>query len=123
MKNWIPVLFLAVLFLSCSRDEIDFEAINIVGETYTHEIPNCNDGGNGNPEINCTEFVTFIDEARADVLAGGSDIVSRLNYSRSGDKIILEQGDGINFDISFRIQDGGRLIRLEDNSTWVLEPN
>ena len=107
------------VFFSCSKDEIDFRDIEIVGTTFTHEIANCDNSGS--PEINCTEFVHFVSDSTADVLIGGDDIITRLDYSRNEDQIILEQGPGITFDITFRIQNSQTLVRIEDNTTWLRE--
>lgn len=119
MKKWIPVLFLGVLLVSCVKEDANLLQVNLAGATFTHDIPNCDN--EGNYEINCTEFVKFIDKSRADVLVGGSDIISRLSYELSEEKIILDQGDGIDFDISFKVQDEQTIVRMEDGSIWRKE--
>lgn len=119
MKLYFILLLLIGLIAGCEKDEESVQEFTLIGSKFTHDIPDCDNAGN--QEMNCTDFIRFIDESRADILVGGDDIVFRLNYNRSGNKIIIEQGEGINYDISFNIQNEQTLIRVEDNSVWQKE--
>jgi len=116
MKHIFLILALLLLFISCSnKDESDIQ-FKISGR-YTHQIIGCDN--TQNPEINCFEFVNFMDNSTADVLTGGGDLIIRTKYHVDNNKIVLEKVGGLNFDISFKIQDKSTLNRIEDEGIWV----
>lgn len=115
-NNLIVILFLFLVFISCSNSDDTNPSFEIKGR-FEHTISNCDNSNN--PEINCVEFVEFIDNSTADVLIGGGDIVFRTKYHLNKSKIEFEKGAGLNFDISFKIQDGSTLNRIEDNGVWL----
>ncbi len=88
-------------------------------ERYSHDIPNCNN--NGNPEINCTEWVDFISGSEVDVLVGGSDIVERGSYQVNGDQIAITINPQSSLSLIFRRLDANRIQRIDDNSVWSKE--
>jgi hypothetical protein len=73
------------------------------------------DDNAGNPEINCIEFIEFIDDSNVNVLIGGGDIVFQTKYSHNDHKIELEQIAGLNFDISFNILNISTLKSIQDD--------
>lgn len=115
MKNEILILVLIGFLISCSNKGEIKESFEINGR-FTHLITGCNNGEN--PEINCIEFIEFMDNSTADVLIGGGDIVFRTNYTKNNDKIDLGQMDGLNFKISFYVQNETTLNRIEDGGIW-----
>ncbi|MFK5890145.1 MAG: hypothetical protein QM486_05385 [Flavobacteriaceae bacterium] len=117
MKNFYLILASLLLSISCSNnDDISNETFKLDGR-FTHRIPDCDN--NGSPEINCIEFIEFIDNSKADVLIGAGDIVYRTSYDLNENKIELKKGEGLNFDISFIIQNESTLNRIEDNGIWL----
>ena len=118
MKTSIFLFVIAgSVLISCSSDEPDESNPAIeMNERYIHERSNCDNSGNF--EINCTEFVDFIDNSSVDVLIGGGDIVKRLNYRRSGGLVKIENGD---CEITFEIQSQSVLFRIEDSEIWKKE--
>tara|TARA_B110000902_G_scaffold10489_1_gene12696 strand:- start:854 stop:1201 length:348 start_codon:yes stop_codon:yes gene_type:complete len=115
MKNRILILMLIGFMVSCSNNNDTNESFEINGR-FTHLINDCDNGGDS--EINCIEF---INDSTVDVLIGGGDIVFRTNYQINDDKIIFEQTGGLNFDISFNIQNETTINRIEDNEVWEKE--
>ena len=108
MKTYAVIAVLLLLLPRCSESEN-----SIVGLRFEHDIPNCSNGGNF--EINCTEFMEFIDSSRLEGLFGGGDIVLQFNYRRYGNSIKL---DGSGIKMSFIIQNEKTLLRTDDNSVW-----
>lgn len=88
-----------------------------VNSEFRHTISDCNN--TDNPEINCVEFIKFIDETKVSVLIDGSDIIYISNYKIVEDKNNIEITYGLNFKISFLIQDEMTLIRTENNDVWI----
>ena len=108
-------LIVLVFFMSCTDSNDIIESSGIQGRCI-QEIPDCDNGGN--PEINCTEYLDFIDRSTVDFLIGGGDIIYRTSYEQNEDAIELEP---INFPISFLVQNDSTLIRVEDNEVWHKE--
>jgi hypothetical protein len=117
MKSKYLILLVTLVCISCSNTDDDLSNSNVFEGRYTHEISNCDNSGN--PEINCIEFIEFIDESKVDVLIGGGDMVIRTNYLLDKKTIKLEKVLELNFDVSFNIQDEETLIRIEDNELWL----
>ena len=115
MKSTFLILVLSLFFFSCSNNN-ESDASSKISGRYTHQIPNCDN--TQNPEINCIEFINFIDNSTADVLTGGGDLIIRTKYHIDNNKIALEQVGGLNFAISFNIQDKSTLNRIEDDGIW-----
>ena len=116
MKKVYLILFISLIFISCSKSDNANESFEINGR-FTHSISDCDNSGN--PEINCVEFIEFIDNSTVDVLIGGGDIVFRTNYQLNKDKIEFEEVGGLNFSISFNIQNESTLDRIEDGEIWL----
>jgi hypothetical protein len=113
MKNSYLTLVTALVFMSCSNSADVNQSFDVKG-TFEYEIPNCDN--TGNPEMNCTEIITFIDDSTVDVLIGGGDIMERTNYSISNNKIGI---DGLHTDISFNIKNDSTLIRIQNGEIWT----
>ena len=92
------------------------ETFEINGE-FRHTISGCNN--TNNPEINCVEFIQFIDETKVNILIGGSDIINLANYEVIDDRIDIEITDGLNISISFIIQNEMTLKRIESDDIWT----
>ena len=92
------------------------ETFEVNGE-FRHTISGCNNASN--PEINCVEFIQFIDETKVSILIGGSDIINIANYEIIDDRIDIEITDGLNISISFIIQDEMTLKRIESDDIWT----
>jgi len=109
------VLIIIIGFTSCSDENIQ-ENLPLNGK-YTHLIIGCDN--RGNPEINCVEFIDFIDSSKVIVLIGGGDIVIQTKYNLNNNQIEFEKIGGLNFDVSFEIQNDSTLNRLEDGGIWL----
>lgn len=112
MKNTYLILIGTLVFTSCSNSNDVNQSFNVEG-TFEYKIPNCDN--TGQPEKNCTEIITFIDDSTVDVLIGGGDIMERTNYSISKNKIGI---DGLQTDISFNIKNDSTLIRIQNGEIW-----
>lgn len=117
--KYLFFLFFPALFFSCSKEDANSEKIPVIGGRFVHEFENCDNSEN--PEINCAEYIYFIDESTADILLGGDDMIFRVDYYRSNNRISIEQTAGINRSVSFQIDNKETLIRLEDGTTWKRE--
>lgn len=115
MKNRVLILIIIAFIVSCSNSDDTNKSFEINGR-FTHKITDCDNSEN--PEINCIEFIEFINESTVDVLIGGGDIVFRTNYQLNNNKMEFEQIGGLNFDISFKVQNETTLKRIEDNEIW-----
>lgn len=115
------ILSIVCLFYlwSCSTDNNSVDAIVIIDSRFLHVIPDCDN--QGNPEINCTEFVRFRDENSVDILIGGSDIVGQAAYTRDGDLIVITEGETAIYNIRFKILSETQLEREDDKSIWEKE--
>lgn len=103
------LVFLSIL--SCSGNDI-----TVTGR-YIHQLANCNNGGN--PEINCTEFMDFIDDQNVDLLMGGGDIVERSQYSIDGDLITIQLTSDIPASISLQMDTDTTLIQIGNQKIWI----
>ena len=113
----MTILILLGLMVFCSSNGDDNnETFEINGE-FNHTITGCDN--TANLEINCVEFIKFIDETNISILIDGNDIVYITNYEIIDDKINIETTDGLNISISFLIQDGSTLKRTESNDVWI----
>ena len=68
--------------------------------------------------IHNTESIDFINDSTVSFLIGGGDIAHRTNYYINDDKIIFENSDFVNYNVSFNIQNRRTLNRIEDNEIW-----
>lgn len=115
MIKKLSFLLLSTFTIACSNtdDTIDFSAIE--GE-FSHTIPECDNSVSA--EINCTEFIDFMNNNRVSILIGGTDIMVTTNYRLVNNQIILEQNNDLDFAISFSIENETTLIRVENNTIW-----
>jgi hypothetical protein len=118
MKKKVLILMFIGFITSCSNNNDINKSFEINGR-FTHQISDCDNGGN--PEINCIGVIEFLNDTAVDVLIGGGDIVFRTKYQLNENKIELEQMEGLNFDITFNIQNETTLNRIEDNGVWEKE--
>ncbi|WP_025741177.1 hypothetical protein [Aquimarina pacifica] len=109
----IPSFF---IIASCSNNDDQDSEYSVTG-TFVHQIPDCDNSSNF--EINCSEFVEFVNSSEVNALIGGSDIIYVTTYTINKNSIELSKEDGLNFDISFTIQDNSTLIRKEDDTVWL----
>ena len=101
--------------LTLSSIEIN-KTFKINGE-FRHTISDCNN--TDNPEINCVEFIEFINETEVNVLVNGNDILNIAIYEIVDDKINIEIIEGLNINISFLIQDEMTLKRIGSDDIWT----
>ena len=114
MKKYLPFLLLAGLLVCCAQGDGDnFNQISNINSRFTHDIPNCANAAQF--EINCTEFIEFIDDLRVLALLGGGNILMQMHYKQVGDYIIME---GHNLQLIFKVQDESTLLNTSDNATW-----
>jgi hypothetical protein len=118
----IHSLFLVVvglLFVFCERTdccpnpEMELEGV------FTHAIPDC--GNTNNPEINCTEWLEFVNEAEANLLYGGGDMVQRFTYTLESDVISLQGPLTSSFRPVFLIKNRTTLERMDNGDLWIKE--
>lgn len=83
---------------------------------FEHEIPDCDNSGNA--EINCTEWLEFINDSEVDILYGGTDIVQRFTYTQGADFISLEGPATSSFMPIFLIRDQSTLERKDNGDVW-----
>ncbi len=112
------LLMTICLCVSCNKDDDNDnnETFEIKGE-FNHTISGCDN--TDNLEINCTEFIEFIDKTSVSVLIDRSDIIYIANYEIVDNKINIESTDGLNISISFLIQDEMTLKRTESDDIWI----
>lgn len=115
MIKKMTFLILLTLIFSCTNNDDNMDTFDINGE-FTHEITDCDN--TENPEINCIEFIQFLDNSNISVLIGGTDIVIITSYQITNNTIQLEKTDGLNFDISFLIKDETTLVRVQNDDIW-----
>lgn len=119
MKKPIIFSLLILLFGSCNRTECCVQPnIDLLGK-FTHLIPNCNN--NANAEINCTEWLEFVNDTEVDILYGGADIVQRFTYIQGIDFISLEGPPTSSFKPIFIIKNPSTLERKDNGDIWQKE--
>lgn len=113
----ILVLIGFISIVACSsKDDAPEEVFEIEGE-FIHLIPDCENSNN--LEINCTEFISFMDNQRISVLIGGGDIIYVTNYVIIDNTIHVEKTNGLISDVSFSIESETTLIRVENKDVWL----
>lgn len=129
MKSFCYVLMLVGLWLflpiACKRTPDPAEAVEPVDLTkmrYKHALygseAECR-RRNPNYEINCSEWVEFYPDGKADLLLGGGDIIVRSSYRRTGATIVVGAGPGLPKEITFTAVSDTELTRTGDGSRWV----
>jgi hypothetical protein len=113
MKTTFATLIAALLFVSCSSNDMTNQTFEVNGK-FVHVIPNCDNSNN--PEINCNEMITFIDASTVDVLMDGSDVVQRAKYLKTNNKINVQV---TNASVSFSVTSSSTLINVANGETWV----
>lgn len=113
MKTTFLTLIAALLFISCSSNDMTNQSFEVNGK-FVHVIPNCDNSNNR--EINCTEMITFIDASTVDVLMDGSDVVQRAKYLKTNNKINIQV---TNATVSFSVTSSSTLINVANGETWV----
>ena len=101
-------------FFACSDDSLTEEMYN---DHYSHKIQGCTP--DYETPINCTEFVSFLENNKADILLGGGDIVFRVSYTVKGDKITLHKGNELSENMYFYIVNDDTLKRKGTDELWV----
>lgn len=115
-----PFLIVSLLFFYACEEEftIDNVVVEIVHENrFSRPIPNCQVGGN--TEMNCTEFIEFINDFEADLLLGGNDVLERGEYTIVDNQISVVIDRQSSYSITFDIIDSLKIKRLEDNTIWI----
>lgn len=105
--------FLLISINSCEEETGPF----LSGDRYSHAIPNCDN--NGNPEVNCTEWIEFDSESEASMLIGGGDIVETGKYTLNDNQVAIVTDPTSSFSLVFDIIDENSIRRLQDDSIWT----
>lgn len=119
-KLYFPFLIVSILFFYACEEEIiiDNGGIEIVHENrFSRPIPNCQVGGN--TEMNCVEFIEFLNDSEADLLLGGNDILERGEYTIVDNQISVVINRQNSYSINFEIIDSLQIMRIEDNTIWT----
>lgn len=120
MRKLINMFLILVMTLlpsvSCERTECCVQPKFELEGRFTHEIPDCDN--QGNPEMNCTEWLEIINSSEVDILYGGGDIVQRFTYTRGADFISLEGPLTSSFRPTFIIKDSSTLERSDNGDIW-----
>lgn len=117
-------LLILLINISCS-DELNDSFENKIfiddwiGSTFVHKLENCS--STDNPEINCTEFIEFLNKDEVSLLIGGGDIVLKTACIISGNAISLAQNGGLTFPLSFLVQNDKTIKRVDNGDVWVKE--
>ena len=117
--NMRKILFLAVfltLSVRCERTECCVQPKIELQGRFMQEIPNCEN--EGNPEINCTEWLEFVNTSEVDILYGGGDTVQRFTYTQGADSISLQGPSTSSFRPTFSIRDASTLERNDNGDIW-----
>ena len=114
MKLGVSFFVILVAVFSCSDndDTIIFSA----GDRYIHEIMNCDN--TGNPEMNCTEWLEFINGSEMDIIYGGTDIIQRFTYRLQSNSLSIEGPSTSSFRVDFLIRDSNTLERKDNGDIW-----
>lgn len=72
IKSLLLVSVIAV-FAQCERTECCANPNLELQGRFNHIIPNCDNSGN--TEINCTEWLEFVNDKQVNVVYGGGDII------------------------------------------------
>lgn len=116
MKQLVFIFIFLTIGLSCEqKDCCVFPEIELQGK-FVHEIPACDNGSD--LEINCTEWLNFVNGSEVDLVYGGGDIVHRFNYRRKADELYLEGKPTSSFKVSFTIVDAETLVRTDTDDMW-----
>jgi hypothetical protein len=115
MKRTALFILLITILSACSKDKDQPTRVDLIDTRFFHELPTCPPDGDVEP--NCGEFIDFINNTQADILLGGGDIVFRVNYLKSEDKITLDTLYP-GFIVSFTLENPRTLRRIEDNTIW-----
>src|SRR5680860_20224 len=84
------LLVVTVIVFSCDLNACCVNPTIELQGRFTHELPNCDKGDN--PEINCTEWLEFINDKEVDISYGGIDIVRRFGYVVKDTNILYLEG-------------------------------
>ncbi|SDD85315.1 hypothetical protein SAMN05421636_102113 [Pricia antarctica] len=117
MGKYIFIGVIAGLIMSCERTECCVNPNLELQGRFTHELPNCDNGDN--PEINCIEWLEFINENEVDISYGGIDVVRRFDYViKDSNVLYLEGPPTSSFKGRFKIMDLKTLVRLDAEDIW-----
>lgn len=111
------ILITLISAVGCSESEEALLAEFYFTGRYTHELTNCDNTTTA--EVNCTEFLEFLNASEADILYGGSDIIYRVSYHVQGSDLILDTTNDLGIELAFLIYNDNTLIRLDNNDIWL----
>lgn len=120
MKKALSLLAAVVIIFSCERTECCFNPTIELQGRFTHELPDCDNSDN--PEINCTEWLEFVNGSEVDISYGGFDIIQRFDYLiKDTNMLYLEGPPTSSFKAIFTILDSKTLVRLDTEDIWKKE--
>jgi len=117
-KVLLSYILFGVALISCEK-QVCCDVLSELSGRFEHEIPNCDNSDN--PEINCTEWLEFVNGSEVDILYGGTDIVQRFTYTREMDFVSLQGPPTSSFLVTFIIKDASTLERSDNGDIWVKE--
>ncbi len=116
IKKFLVIALIAI-FAQCERTECCVvPSIELQGR-FVHELPNCDNADD--PEINCIEWLEFINGNEVDISYGGGDIIYRFDYVLKDANILYLEGPPTSsFKGLFTIMDSKTLVRLDTDDIW-----
>ncbi|MRI01862.1 hypothetical protein GH721_15070 [Kriegella sp. EG-1] len=120
MNKLIAALLLLFSSIGCSdtKECCAMPVIELTGR-YNHEISDCNNFQNS--EVNCVEWIEFINDTQVNLLYGGSDVVDRFNFTQNADYVTVEGSEMSSFKLVFVIKGLTQLERLDNGEIWEKE--
>lgn len=113
----IKLLLVSVCFLfSCEEKDCCVNPQLELSGRFEHEIPDCDNSDN--LEVNCTEWLEFVNASEVDMLFGGNDIIQRFTYTQEMDLITFQGPATSSFMPVFLIRDPSTLERKDNGDIW-----
>ena len=114
--SFFLLVLCGVLSTSCNRTDCCAETT--LSGRFEHQISDCDTGSD--PEINCTDWLDFIDDSKVSVLYGGGDIVFQFTYQIKEGVLSLQQDPLSSFAIhfDFEVIDAQTLRRRDNGDLW-----
>ncbi len=119
IKSFLLLPMIAV-FSQCERTECCVNPTIELQGRFTHELPNCDNPAS--PEINCIEWLEFINGNEVDITYEGGDIIYKFDYVIKDTNILsLEGPPTSSFKGRFQIMDSKTLVRSDTEDIWKKE--
>lgn len=106
-----------VLLISCERTECCVNPKMTLEGKYAHAISDCDN--TNNPEMNCIEWLEFVNKSEVNILYGGISVIQRFTYTQEMDYISLEGPLTSSFRPIFIIKNDRTLERMDNGDLWI----